>query len=136
MLSASGLPYAAPGHLRGLTLARQFELVLATGAPDLIVSSFNEHTGGRVTMNGTTHPRVSFNMGLPNDTQRELVWVDAYAAEFTRNLEPTVEGGGRVWEVLVACVALPSGVHTLRFSLAPPDREPCYAAALRGFGPA
>jgi hypothetical protein len=36
---------------------------------------------------------------------------------------------------LVACVALPSGVHTLRFSLAPPDREPCHAAALR-FGPA
>jgi hypothetical protein len=34
----------------------------------------------------------------------------------------------------VACVALPSGVHTLRFSLAPPEREPCSAAALRGFG--
>ena len=106
MLAASGLPYAAPGHLRGLTLARQFEEVLATGAPDLLVSSFNEHTGGRVNMTGTPHARVAVNMGLPGDAQRELVWVDAYAAEFNRNLEPTVEGGSRVWEVLVACVAL------------------------------
>lgn len=106
MLAASGLPYAAPGHLRGLTLARQFEAVLATSAPYLLVSSFNEHTGGRVDMSSTPHSRIAFNQGLPRDAQRELVWVDAYAAEFTRNLEPTVEGGGRVWEVLVACVAL------------------------------
>jgi hypothetical protein len=105
MLAASGLPYGAPGHLRGLTLARQFEAVLAARAPALLLSSFNEHTGGRVGVEGGA-PRVAFNMGLPGDPQRDLVWVDSYAAEFTRNLEPTVEGGGRVWEVLVACVAL------------------------------
>jgi len=108
MLGASGLPHAAPGHLRGLTLARQFEAALAAGAPALLVSSFNEHTGGRVELSagGAAQPLVAFNMGLPRDAQRGLVWVDAYAAEFTRNLEPTVEGGGRVWDVLVACVAL------------------------------
>ena len=106
MLAPSALPYSQPGHLRGLTLARQFEAVLATGAPDLLVSSFNEHQGGRANWSGLPGPRVGFNMGLPGDPQRDLVWVDAYAAEFNRNLEPTVEGGGRVWEVLTACVAL------------------------------
>lgn len=106
MLAPSGLPYAQPGHLRGLTLARQFEAVLATGAPDLLVSSFNEHQGGRVDWSGMPGPKIAFNMGLPADPQRDLVWVDAYAADFNRNLEPTVEGGGRVWEVLTACLAL------------------------------
>ena len=41
------LPFAAPGHLRGLTLQRLFDKVLAQGAPHLFMSSFNEHIGGR-----------------------------------------------------------------------------------------
>jgi hypothetical protein len=120
MLAASGLPYAAPGHLRGLTLARQFEAVLAARAPALLLSSFNEHTGGRVQLAGG--PRVALNMGLPGDPQRSLVWVDSFAAEFTRNLEPTVEGGGRVWEVLVACVKLyKAGATCASAGVAPND---------------
>ena len=126
MLAASGLPYAAPGHLRGLTLARQFEAALAAGAPSLLVSSFNEHTGGRVNMSGEPRALVAFNAGLPRDPQRDLVWVDAYAAEFTRNLEPTVEGGGRVWQVLVACVALYKRGATC--ASAPPEDACCSRA--------
>ena len=125
MLSAAGLPYAAPGHLRGLTLARQFEAVLAARAPALLLSSFNEHTGGRVALaagGAGGEPRVAFNMGLPGDPQRGDVWVDSYAAEFTRNLEPTVEGGGRVWEVLVACVRLyRAGATCASAGVAPSD---------------
>ena len=47
MLSQCSLPFAAPGHLRGLTLQRTFAKDLELGAPNLFVSSFNEHIGGR-----------------------------------------------------------------------------------------
>ena len=45
-------------------------------------------------------------MGLPNDPQKATVWVDTYAAEFSRDVEPTVEMGDRVFTVLSACVQL------------------------------
>jgi hypothetical protein len=41
MAAQSDLPFANPGHLRGLTLQRLFKKVLATGAPHLFMSSFN-----------------------------------------------------------------------------------------------
>jgi len=34
----------------------------------------------------------------------EQVWVDSYALEFSRDMEPTVEGGDRVWRVASSCV--------------------------------
>ena len=104
MVSQAALPFASPGHLRGLTLARLFERVLALGAADLFVSSFNEHIGGRQAP--ASQANIAFNMGLPTDPQRRSVWVDTYASEFSRDIEPTVEGGGRLWEVARACVRL------------------------------
>ena len=32
------------------------------------------------------------------------VWVDSYALEFSRDMEPTVEGGDRIWRVASSCV--------------------------------
>lgn len=102
MLSQCAIPWAAPGHMRGLTLQRLFKSVLETGAPNLFMSSFNEHIGGRQApaQKGPT----AFNMGLPNDPQRDNVWVDTYGAEYSRDIEPTVEGGSRVWDVAASCV--------------------------------
>ena len=34
------------------------------------------------------------------------MWVDTYGAEFSRDIEPTVEGGSRIWEVAASCVRL------------------------------
>jgi hypothetical protein len=45
-------------------------------------------------------------MGLPNDPQSKVVWVDTYASEFSRDIEPTVEGGDTVWQVASSCVQL------------------------------
>ena len=45
MTSQCALPFASPGHLRGLTAARLFEKVLAQSPPHLFMSSFNEHIG-------------------------------------------------------------------------------------------
>lgn len=104
MLSQCSLPFASPGHMRGLTLSRLFEKVLDQQPPRLFMSSFNEHIGGRQP---PAYPaRIAFNMGLPNDPQRNNVWVDTYASEFSRDIEPSVEGGSRVWEVASSCVQL------------------------------
>jgi len=58
MVSQTGLPLASPGHMRGLTLQRLFDQVLATGAPNLFMSSFNEHIGGRQA------PATGSNLGF------------------------------------------------------------------------
>ena len=73
MTSQCALPFASPGHFRGLTLARLFERVLTVGAPHLFMSSFNEHIGGRQAP--ASGAKIAFNMGLPNDPQRNSVWV-------------------------------------------------------------
>ena len=104
MLQQCALPYAAPGHMRGLTLARLFEKVLATGAPHLFTSSFNEFIGGRQAP--ASRSLIAFNQGLPSDAQRFDVWVDTYGAEFSRDVEPSIEGGNRTWTVMRSCVQL------------------------------
>lgn len=104
MTSQCALPFASPGHLRGLTVARLFEKVLALSPPHLFMSSYNEMIGGR---QAPAYPaKVAINMGLPNDSQRAAVWVDTYAAEFSRDIEPTVEGGNRTWVVAASCVTM------------------------------
>lgn len=104
MVSQSALPMASPGHLRGLTLARLFERVLTYRAPHLFMSSFNEWIGGRQAP--ASSAKIAFNQGLPTDPQRLAVWVDTYGAEFSRDVEPSVEAGDAVWNVTVSCVQL------------------------------
>jgi hypothetical protein len=104
MLAQCAIPWGSPGKLRGLTLQRLFKKVLAVGAPDLFLSSFNEHIGGR--QKPSQAASVAGNMGLPYDSQRTEVWVDTYGSEFSRDLEPSEEGGSRVWEVAQSCIAL------------------------------
>lgn len=104
MVSQCALPWASPGHMRGLTTARLFEQVLATGAPNLFMSSFNEHIGGR--QGPASSAKIAFNAGLPHDSQRTQVWVDTYASEHSRDIEPTVEGGNATWVVASSCVRM------------------------------
>lgn len=103
-ISQSALPFGATGHMRGLTLQRTFDEVLRAKKPNLFVSSFNEHIGGR--LKPPYRSELAFNMGLPDDSQRFHVWVDTYGVEFSRDIEPTVEGGNRVWEVAASCVRM------------------------------
>lgn len=95
----------------------------------VFVSSFNEGIGGR--QQSVYGAKIAINMGAYNDTvsQRETVWVDSYASEFSRSvgreasgdsktivhsrlphhcasdLEPSVEGGNYSWRVVAACIA-------------------------------
>ena len=104
MSAQCALPFASPGHLRGLTLQRLFKKVLDVGAPHLFMSSFNELIGGR--QKSAYAANTAINMGLPGDAQNRTVWVDSYALEFSRDMEPTVEGGDRVWRVATSCVRM------------------------------
>ena len=104
MVSQCALPGAAPGHMRGLTVARLFERILVEKPPHVFFSSFNEYIGGRQAP--ASGAKIAINMGLPNDSQRASVWVDTYAAEFSRDIEPSVEGGDTTWRVASACVRL------------------------------
>ena len=104
MLSQCALPFTSPGHMRGLTLQRTFKKVLELQPPHLFVSSFNEFIGGRQA--AVYSANTAFNQGLPHDSQRDKVWVDTYATEFSRDIEPTVEGGDAVWNVAQSCVQL------------------------------
>ena len=104
MTAQCALPFASPGHMRGLTIQRLFKKVLEVGAPHLFMSSFNELIGGRQP--SAYKANTAINMGLPNDAQNRTVWVDSYALEFSRDMEPTVEGGDRVWRVATSCVRM------------------------------
>ena len=43
-------------------------------------------------------------MGLPHDPQRGNVWVDTYGVEFSRDIEPSVEGGAVIFNVAKDCI--------------------------------
>merc|ERR1719201_2788310 len=104
MLSQCALPFAAPGHMRGLTLQRLFKKVLESRLPHLFVSSFNEHIGGR--QQPASPAKIAFNQGLPNDPQKDAVWVDTYGAAISRDIEPSFEAGDTIWQVASSCVQL------------------------------
>lgn len=78
----------------------------------VFMSSFNEYIGGRQAP--AYSAKIAFNMGLPRDAQRFSVWVDTYAAEFSRDLEPSVEGGNRTWLVARSCVQMYKAGRTCR----------------------
>jgi len=104
MVSQSGLPFAASGHFRGLTIFKLFQEILSESPPHLFLSSFNEHIGGRQIP--TYKANTTFNMGLPNDPQKNQVWVDTYASEFSRDIEPNVEVGDIIYQITAACIQL------------------------------
>jgi len=104
MLAQASLPFASPGHLRGLTMQRLFAKVLTTSPPHLMMSSFNELVGGRQP--SSYKANTAINMGLPYDAQNRTVWADTYGSEFSRDMEPSVEGGDKVWRTATSCVQM------------------------------
>ena len=115
MIAQCALPFASLGHMRGLTIQRLFKKVLEVGAPHLFQPSFNEFIGGRQP--SAYKANTAINMGLPNDPQKRNVWVDIYALEFSRDMEPTVEGGDRMWRITGSCV----GTYKARRKCSDPD---------------
>jgi len=104
MISQGALPFGSPGHFRGLTVQRTFEKILNEKPSHIFMSSFNEHIGGR--QQSVYRANTAINMGLPNDPEKRVVWVETYGSEFSRDIEPSVEAGNRTWAVASSCVQL------------------------------
>merc|ERR1711971_342556 len=74
-----------------------------------MISSYNEHIGGRQFSSQYDASEVGrFNMGLPDENEHERpgVWVETYGDEFSRDVEPTLEGGRIVYDVIQSCLRL------------------------------
>jgi len=121
-LSYSSLPYTASGKLNGLTLKKQFEKAFeehAKGTLDYLqVGTFNEHIAQPQPNNFA--PWVK-SMGLENDTWASRLWVDMLGDGITRDLEPTVQDGGKYWKLFQSCMRVfHSGASTCNNAT-----EPC-----------
>ena len=46
----------------------------------------------------------AFSMGLPNDSERVNLWVDAYGTAIARDIAPSVEAGSVVYDTMVSCM--------------------------------
>lgn len=107
----SGLPFGATGLYGGATLHKQFEGALAQQANYVLLSSWNEHVSQPIVAASATFtvpPSVPIvSMGLETDSAASNVsFFASYGAEFSRDMEPTVEGGDALYQIMSACVHL------------------------------
>lgn len=93
-------PFGSSGKRGGLVLRKQFERALAVRPEWLFISSWNEHVAAPFEMSHGIR-----SMGLDEDpTAGTLGFVDTYGVEFSRDLEPTLQGGSDAYELLRSCL--------------------------------
>ena len=107
-LSINSVPFGAV-RFNGLLTKKQWWDVLADAAPtDLIFApSFNEF-GSRAyrlpALVGADNPAFFASGAGPDDPDRFVLFEDGYGAQRSRTIEPSVEDGGRMYEVFASCV--------------------------------
>jgi hypothetical protein len=106
-ISYASLPFASSGTNLGLTLKKQFEAAF-TQQPDwLLINAWNEHIAQpQFDPARTDHGPLGRSMsnpalGVVSDT---WLWVDMYGTEFSRDIEPTVEGGDGLYTLMASCL--------------------------------
>jgi hypothetical protein len=67
----------------------------------LQVGTFNEHVAQ--PQPNRFHAWVK-SMGLEGDAMASSLWVDMFGDGITRDLEPTVQDGGRMWALFESCM--------------------------------
>lgn len=102
-LNFGSLPFGAPGKFRGLTMKKQFQTIFERRLQHIFISSWNEFIS-QPQANPYTNINTGFSMGLPQDPYRNFLWVDTYGAEFSRDIEPTVEYGSYYYELMKSCL--------------------------------
>lgn len=102
-LSYSSLPFCAACKLGTLTLKKQFETAfkLHSQLDHLMVGTFNEHIA---QPQPNPYGQDEISMGLETDGDKRSLWVDMYGDSITRDLEPTVEDRGEMWNVFLSCM--------------------------------
>lgn len=117
-------PFTSANKYEGLMLKRQFGTLLdaqlaawrdgASTAPNhVMLSSWNELIA-QPQPNPYNSP-YAFSMGLPWDTEhRDWLWVDTYGSSMSRDLEPTVEYGTLLYDIMSSCLRVASLTTALR----------------------
>ena len=112
----------ASGANGGLTLKKTFERARSMHPDFLMLTQWNEHLAQpqafdkESTNDGPIDPEV-FAMGLEGDVREpgddpnvvadgRDYFVDTYAFDYSRDMEPTVENDGRIYDVLRSCMRL------------------------------
>eukprot|EP01116_Phalansterium_solitarium_P024335 TRINITY_DN8897_c0_g1_i1.p1 TRINITY_DN8897_c0_g1~~TRINITY_DN8897_c0_g1_i1.p1 ORF type:complete len:585 (+),score=186.92 TRINITY_DN8897_c0_g1_i1:185-1939(+) len=103
-LQYSSIPFGAPGKLSGLTMKKMFQQVFAAQPNYVFISSFNEFVAQPQPNPYRSRVNTGFSMGLEWDSYRENLWVDTFGAEFSRDIEPTVEYGDYYYELMASCL--------------------------------
>lgn len=114
-LGYASLPLQAAGRLDGLTLRKQFETAFQVQPDVLLVNAWNEHIAQPQAnpLDASLGPlRRSMGVTGATDAGADWLWVDMYGAEFSRDLEPTAEGGDAGYQLLQACLSHYRGGHT------------------------
>lgn len=103
-LSYASLPFHAAGRREGLTLKKQFERAFTVKPDWLLINSWNELIA---QPQQNPHPAsmgpLRHSMGA-YDASGVSLWVDAYGAEYVRDLEPTVEYGSAYYDLMKSCL--------------------------------
>ena len=107
----AGLPFGATGIYNGVTLRKQFLTALAEQPNYVLLASWNQHVAQPVSVAAATFtlppPGSLQSLGLETDASAaNLSFFDDYGAEFSRDLEPTVENGDGLYKTMSACVHL------------------------------
>jgi len=105
-MSYGSLPFVAPGKLSGLTFKTQFYNAMQNQPDYLFISSFNEYIAQPQPNPFIGHTNTAFNMGLPNDPLATGLYVDSYAWEFSRDIEPNDKYGSYIYDIMSSCVNL------------------------------
>ncbi len=110
-LAYASLPFQASGKNEGLTLKKQFETAFAAQPDYLLINSWNELIAqpqpNPYAANLGNLGRSLGKYSPPQDPSTpglDWLWVDAYGAEFVRDIEPTVEYGTKYLDLLTSCL--------------------------------
>jgi hypothetical protein len=103
-LQYSSLPFGAIGKRNGGTMALQFQTAFAVEShvKHIFISSFNEFIA-QPQPNPFQGP-YSTSMGLDWDPAKRDLWVDTYGCGISRDIEPTVECGAEVYDMMGSCL--------------------------------
>ena len=96
------LPYAASGRFRGHTFRKQWATALSVMPEYVFVSGWNEFVSAPQA-NPIAGDPFAKSMGLERDPEGRNLFVDTFGAEFGRDIEPTVEYGSEVYDLMTSC---------------------------------
>ena len=112
-LSYASLPFLSTGRNNGLTFKKQFETAFDVQPDWLLLNAWNEFIAQpQKAPEITDHGPLVRSMGIvptPGDPSDAWLWVDAYGAEFSRDIEPTVEYGDGMYTLMQSCLKVYRG---------------------------